>query len=64
MQIENGYSMPSECNLLTIAKYYNVSAEWILTGIPTCDYEAQLNEEFKKIEEENKEALRKLGIYD
>ena len=58
--IENGYNMPSEIDLLTIAEFYKVSPEWILTGIATGDYEAQLNEEIKIQDEIDKENLRKL----
>ena len=37
--IEYGSAMPSECNLLTIAEFYKVSPEWLLTGFSTCEYE-------------------------
>jgi len=60
--IEMGVYMPSEASLLAISKYHGVSPEWLLTGIPTNEYEAQLNVEYEIDKTECQKALRELGI--
>lgn len=64
LQYEMGARIPQEEVLNAICDYYDVSAEWLLVGIPLNDKERQLSEELEKENAEAIENLRKLGIYD
>ena len=49
---EMGRVLPCEEVLFAISRFYKVSPEWLLTGIVTSDYEAQLNNEIAKLDED------------
>lgn len=45
-QYENGRTRPSRDNLETIAKYFNVSTDYLLGTSPNADIEKQMNQQY------------------